>query len=71
MATQLDPALCESEAAATLGVAPSTLAHLRMSGKGPPFFRIGRAVRYPQSQLILWRDERVLEARSPEPQTAT
>jgi excisionase family DNA binding protein len=43
-----------TEAAELLRSSRSTLAKLRLTGSGPAFFRIGRAVRYGQSDLDRW-----------------
>src|SRR5262245_55179156 len=39
------------EAAALLGVSVATLEALRARGKGPPFIRVGRRVRYSIAEL--------------------
>lgn len=39
------------EAARTLGIRPRTLEHWRSIGAGPPYSRIGRAVRYRRTAL--------------------
>ncbi len=70
MEIEIDPSLREAEAARTLGLAPTTLAHLRMNGHGPPFVKIGRAVRYPQKQLLAWRDSRLRTSTSEEQRVA-
>jgi hypothetical protein len=36
------------------GIPTSTLAKLRMRGGGPPFVKIGRAVRYPVRAGLEW-----------------
>jgi hypothetical protein len=43
-----------SEAAEFLRLSLSWLAKSRMSGDGPPFFRIGREIRYSQTALLQW-----------------
>jgi excisionase family DNA binding protein len=48
--------LTPSEAASYLRTSKSTLAKRRMQGSGPPFVRIGRAVRYRLSDLDTWMD---------------
>jgi excisionase family DNA binding protein len=45
-----------SEAAEYVGSSTSTLSKLRLSGAGPTFLRIGRAIRYRQSDLDRWMD---------------
>ena len=46
-----DRFLIPREAAAYLRVSVSWLAKARMRGDGPPYVKIGRAVRYPESGL--------------------
>jgi excisionase family DNA binding protein len=46
-----------SEAAEVLRSSKSTLAKLRLSGAGPAFVRIGRAIRYRKSDLDCWMNE--------------
>lgn len=43
-----------------LGLSPVTLQQLRARGDGPPFFRIGRTVRYRLGDVIGWRDARII-----------
>jgi excisionase family DNA binding protein len=42
------------EAAEYLRSSESTLAKKRLTGDGPPFVRIGRAIRYRRSDLDTW-----------------
>jgi hypothetical protein len=44
-------------AAAHLNLAPSTLNKMRVFGTGPPFYRLGRAIRYRRRELDDWRDQ--------------
>jgi len=46
--------LTTEEAAEYLSVSASWLAQSRGRGDGPPFFRIGRAVRYAKAALDAW-----------------
>ena len=46
------------EAAARLGLAPSTLARYRTTGEGPLFHRFGGCVRYREDHLDEWEAER-------------
>jgi excisionase family DNA binding protein len=46
------------EAAALLNVSRSWLAKARMRGDGPPFIKIGRAVRYSEAALQQWMKSR-------------
>lgn len=47
----IDPLLHPREAARILNVSTSWLAKARLSGAGPRFVKIGRAVRYLESSL--------------------
>ena len=42
------------EAAKRLGLSPRTLERYRVSGEGPEFLKLGRAVRYAVSKLNRW-----------------
>jgi len=46
--------LMVSEAADILRLSQSWLAKSRMRGDGPPFVKIGRAIRYRESSLVQW-----------------
>jgi hypothetical protein len=46
------------EAAAYLKLSPLTLRKARMSGNGPPFVKLGHAVRYVPSSVRDWCAER-------------
>jgi predicted DNA-binding transcriptional regulator AlpA len=50
--------LKSSEAAEFLRVSLSWLAKRRASGDGPPFVRMGRAIRYSQLALLHWTKSR-------------
>lgn len=52
------------EAARHLGLAVSTLEKLRVSGGGPRFVKMGRAVRYRIADLEEYLAERVVESTS-------
>ncbi len=47
-----------ADAAASLNLTENALAKMRLTGDGPPFVKIGRRVRYPQSQFQDWLDAR-------------
>jgi hypothetical protein len=42
------------------GLSTVTLNQMRLRGAGPPFFRIGRSVRYRLGDLLDWRDARTV-----------
>lgn len=52
--SSLTPLLSEKLAARFLAVSQRTLQAWRMSGVGPDFVKMGRAVRYLQSDLENW-----------------
>jgi predicted DNA-binding transcriptional regulator AlpA len=51
---EIDPLLNEHEAAAPLGVSVRTLQNWRLRGGGPPYQKLGSAVRYSTSKLHEW-----------------
>ena len=50
--------LSPKEAAKLLKVSLSWLAKARMRGDGPPYIRVGRSIRYPESALLQWLKSR-------------
>jgi excisionase family DNA binding protein len=50
--------LTPKEAALLLKASLSFLAKARMSGDGPPFTKIGRSVRYSETDLLQWMKSR-------------
>jgi hypothetical protein len=50
--------LTPKDAAALLKVSLSWLAKARMRGDGPPFIKIGRAIRYAEAALVQWMKSR-------------
>jgi hypothetical protein len=50
--------LTPKEAAKLLKVSASWLAKARMRGDGPPYIRIGRAIRYSEAALLQWTKSR-------------
>jgi predicted DNA-binding transcriptional regulator AlpA len=59
MTTSNPITLTASEAARVLGLAPSTLAKLRLSGNGPLYCKLGRRVVYRRDDLVAWLESRV------------
>jgi predicted DNA-binding transcriptional regulator AlpA len=51
--------LTPKETAERLKVSTSWLAKARMKGDGPPFIKIGKAIRYPEAALIQWMKGRL------------
>jgi excisionase family DNA binding protein len=56
--------LTPKEAARLLKVSTSFLAKARMRGDGPPFIKVGRAVRYGEAALIQWMKSRNRQSTS-------
>lgn len=46
--------LDEKEMCAELGISPVTASKWRRQAMGPPFTRLGRAIRYPRAALQTW-----------------
>jgi len=72
MTTANSITLTASEAAEVLGLAPSTLAKLRLTGNGPVYCKLGRRVVYRRQDLEAWLGSHVAtdtsdaEARLPQ-----
>ncbi len=49
--------LSTEDAATLLGLAPQTLAILRVEGGGPRYAKLGRSVRYDPEDLAVWVEE--------------
>ncbi|MFL0560563.1 helix-turn-helix transcriptional regulator [Sphingomonas sp. 179-I 2A4 NHS] len=47
-----------------LGLSPATLRNMRVKGDGPPFVKMGRAVRYREEDLRDWVAARVVGSTS-------
>ncbi len=54
MSNKLETPLCTKAAARYVGLNPRTLDQWRYQGKGPAYLRIGRSIRYIQSELLAW-----------------
>ena len=56
----------ENEASRLLAISTRTLQAWRLKGIGPPFVRLGRAVRYQRGALVEWTLENMVvpEVRS-------
>ena len=50
--------LTETEAAMRLGLSARTLQQWRLKGGGPPFLKLGAAVRYDEDTLKRWEASR-------------
>ena len=58
MTTQIPVTLTADEAAKILGLAPSTLAKMRVTGNGPVYCKLGRRVVYRPADLEQWLQSR-------------
>jgi len=56
--------LSEIHAAELLGVSSRTLQAWRSRNEGPPFVRMGRAVRYRRQDLLAWIEQNTVAPRS-------
>lgn len=56
--------LTTEQAAEYLGVSPSWLAQARGRGDGPPFYKLGRSVRYIRASLDEWLSARQVRSTS-------
>lgn len=54
-------------AAPMLGLQPSTLHKMRLTGDGPPFLKLGRSIRYLPSDLRAWLESRRVQSTSQYP----
>jgi excisionase family DNA binding protein len=50
----IDILISAAKAAEQLGISENALAKMRHAGYGPPFVKVGRRVRYGQSDLENW-----------------
>jgi excisionase family DNA binding protein len=62
----LDPLLSVQELAAYLDLPVATLYAWRCRGEGPSGFRVGRHIRYRQSDVDLWINDQLATSSSPE-----
>lgn len=53
-----------------LGLADQTLANWRVDGRGPPFVKLGSAVRYRLGRLVAWLIERERRSTSDDARSA-
>ncbi len=60
----MKPLLTTEQAAAIIRMRPSFLEARRWRGKGPPFLKIGRSVRYRPEDLAAWTEERLRRSTS-------
>jgi DNA-binding transcriptional MerR regulator len=58
MENPMERLLTTSEVAEACRVTPETVRYWRKHGVGPRGFRVGRAVRYAESDLLAWIKER-------------
>ena len=56
--------LNNEQAASYIQVKPSTLNNWRVAGSGPPFCKIGSAVRYRRADVDAWLASKVIKSTS-------
>ena len=54
------------EAATYLRLSKPTLERLRLTGEGPPYAKLGKAVRYRRADLDAWLASRLIRSTSAE-----
>jgi hypothetical protein len=52
--SDVEALLTESELSREIKISPITLQQWRHRGEGPPFFKLGRAVRYRRADVTAW-----------------
>ena len=62
LSNDTDALLKEDDAARLLSLSVRTLQSWRIRMAGPPFFQVGRAVRYRRRDLIAWIDANTIGA---------
>ena len=63
-APSFTPLIDTAATAKLLGLAPITLAKMRVRGNGPPYVQLRRAVRYKPSAVMAWAEARVCRSTS-------
>jgi excisionase family DNA binding protein len=61
---QADEFLTPRETASLLRISESFLAKRRLDGSGPPFVKMGRAVRFRRSDVESWADAKLRKSTS-------
>jgi excisionase family DNA binding protein len=61
--------ITEAEAAEYLSVSRNFLAERRCHGNGPPFVRLGRAIRYSKAALDRWVDTNTVDTIGVSPES--
>jgi predicted DNA-binding transcriptional regulator AlpA len=56
--------LTTEEAAERIGWVPNTLEKKRVTGAGPKYLKLGRSVRYRESDLENWLSARLIQSTS-------
>jgi Helix-turn-helix domain len=54
--TDIDTPLTQEQAAAVIGVKPTTLSAWRHFGRGPRYLKVGRSCFYRRSDIETWLD---------------
>jgi predicted DNA-binding transcriptional regulator AlpA len=64
-ALDLERGITTRDAAQLLGCAEITLRQRMVRGESPPFFRIGRSIRFRLGDVVRYRDARTVGRREP------
>lgn len=59
----MEPMMTPTQVAEWLDVSTNTLSQWRYMRSGPAFYKVGRHVRYKQSEVSAWLDAQAGEAR--------
>lgn len=65
-ATMAPDILDTPEAATYIRLSKPTLERLRLTGEGPPYAKLGKAVRYRRADLDAWLASRLIRSTSAE-----
>ena len=52
------------QAAEVLKISPKTLERMRVEGRGPAFVKVGRCVRYRESDILVFVERNIFESTS-------
>jgi excisionase family DNA binding protein len=53
-----------TETAKFLGISTKTLREITSNGHGPPYLFIGKAIKYPRTQLLEWIEQKTIGVRN-------
>lgn len=59
-----NPLMHTVEAAQYLSLSKPTLERFRLTGEGPPYLKLGKAVRYRRTELDAWLESQLITSTS-------